>query len=417
MRQCFFLVEGRVEVEGCRCAPVAVDVDGHGDAAARHFVVFRAVRCGVACGVELQVDGKGALVLVDRAAVLEMDVLCEAWFESGVTDAYVEGVGIGERVGNHVGDVGPSGIGVVAELELFLAAELVLEVDDGRGVDDGAAQERVDAAFLVIDFAELRLHVGADGEAVLRAVHAQLGPQAVVLPDVLRVAALLFVLHDVGCVEELVVVIDVDAEHVVVGVEDGADVAVVVAEGVAIAVVELQEGLVGDGFAVAEACVEVVVVVRATVVLHFVIDGVAAAECLEEVVVGLRVAVAVVVRVAVAASDAERDVPSGLLQAFVDLQGGRAADVLRAVPVVAEAVVHADAAGQLAVVGQRGGGELEGVVVPGGRLAAARAAVSAEVEFGAEEDVPRRVGLPLYLVLESEVAVVTVAMVPAGGVG
>ena len=411
------LVECRVEVEGCRCSPVAVDVDGCGDASARHFVVFRAVCCAVVRGMELEVDGKGALTLDDGLAVVEVDVLREAWLESGVTDAYVEGVGVGECVGNHVDDVRPSGIGVVSELYLFLSAELVLEVDDGRCVDDGASQQRVDAPFLVIHLADLRLYVCTDGQAVFRAVHAELEPHAVVLSDVLGVAALLLVRHGILVVVEEVVVIDVDAEHVVPRVEDGAHVAVVVAEGVAIAVVELQIRLVCDGFAVAQSGVEVVAVVRASVVLHFVIDGVAAAECLQEVVVGLRVAVAVVVRVAVSASDAERDVPSGFLQAFVDLQGCRCVDVVRVVPVVAQPVVHADAFGQVAIVSQRGGGVLEGVVFPGCGLAAACAPALAVAELGAEEDVPRRVGLPLYLVLEVEVAVAVRAMVPAGGVG
>ena len=122
----------------------------------------------------------------------------------------------------------------------------------------------------------------------------------------------------------------------------------------------------------------------------------------------MRVAVSVVVRVAVAASDAKCDVSSGLLQPFVDLQRGGGADVLRAVPVVAQAVVHADSLGQSGIVGQRSGGELEWVVVPSGRFVAAFAMGSAETEFWSELDVPRRVGLPLYAILESEVAAVAV---------
>ena len=46
--------------------------------------------------------------------------------------------------------------------------------------------------------------------------------------------------------------------------------------------------------------------------------------------------------VAVAASEVECDVASGLLQPFVYLEGGGGVDVFRAVPVVAQAVVYAD---------------------------------------------------------------------------
>ena len=287
--------------------------------------------------MELEVKGRGALAVCDCAAVVEVDVLCEARLESCVTDAYVERVGVGNCVGNHVQHIWPACIGVVAELELLLATELILEVHDRRGVDDCSPQQGVDAPFLIIHLADLRSQVRPDGQAVFGAVHAQLQADVVVLPCVARIAALLLVLYDVRRVEELVVVVGVDAQQVVVRVEDGAHVAVVVAEVEAVVVGELQESLICDGFAVAEACGEVVAVVRAAVVLHLMIDGVAAVKRVDEVVVRLRVVVALVVRVAVAAAQVERNVSSGFLQALVDLQGGRGVDVLRTVPAGARA--------------------------------------------------------------------------------
>ena len=220
-------------------------------------------------------------------AATVVEVLGATWLECCVTDAYIERVGITQCVGNHVGDVGPSGVGIVAEVELLLTAELVAEVHDGRGVDDGAAKQCVDSAFPVIDFADLWLHVCSDGQAIFGAVHADLQTEVVVLSYVACVADLLQIRYCMLGVVEITVVASVHAQRVVVWVEDGADVAIVVAEAVSVVVGELQGGLICDGFAVAEAGVEVVVVVCAAVVLHFMVDGVAAVECLYEVIVCL----------------------------------------------------------------------------------------------------------------------------------
>ena len=360
------LVDGSVEVVVRSRIPVAVHIDRHRDATARHLVVFRSVRGAIASCVELKGDCVGALVVDNRSAILELDVLGEARLELRVTYSYIKWVRVAQRIGNHIGDVGPTRIGVVAELQLFLTAEAVLEVHDRRGVDDGSTKQSVDTPFLIVNFADLRLHVSADGQTILGAVDAQLKTQVVVLTYVLGVAALLLVLYRIVAIVEIIVVVLVHAKQVVVRVEDGADVAVVVAEVVAIAVTELLESLIGDGLAVIDACIEVVVVVRATVVLHFMVDGVLAAECLQEVVVRLRVAVPLTVRVAVAAANIQRHVSPGLLQPFVDLQGGRGVDVLRGVPVVAQPVVHANLLCESGIVGQRSGGELEGIVVPSG---------------------------------------------------
>lgn len=176
------------------------------------------------------------MVFDHRAAIVEVEALGETWLESCVADSYVERVGIGERVGNHVGDVGPSCVGIVAEVELLLPAELVAEVHNGRGIDDGAAKQCVDSAFPVIDFADLWLYVCTDGEAVFGAVHADLQTEVVVLAYVACVTALLLVLHHILGVVEIIVVFCVHAQHVVVGIEDGADVAIVVAEVVLVVV-------------------------------------------------------------------------------------------------------------------------------------------------------------------------------------
>lgn len=247
---------------------------------------------------------------------------------------------------------------------MFLTAEPVLEVHDRRGIHDGSTKQSVYAAFVVVHFADLRLHITSDCQAIFGTVDAQLKTEVVVLTYVASVAALLLVLHHILGIEEIIIVIDVHAQHVVEWVEDGTDVSIIVAEVVAIVVSELQESLIGDGLAVTEARREVVVVVRTTIILHFMIDGVAAIKCLEEVVIRLRVTVSVVVRVAVTASKIECDVPAWLFQPFVDLKRGRGVDVLGTAPIAAQPVVYANLLSEVEIVGKRGGGELKGVVVP-----------------------------------------------------
>ena len=407
----FLAVQSRIEIVVGRSPPVAVHIHWHRHSATRHLVVFRTVRSAVPRSIELEVDSICALVVDNCPAILELNILGETRLQFRVTYTYIKRVCIAQRIGNHVRNVGPTRIGIVSELQLFLTAEPVLEVHYRRGVDDSPSEQSVYAALVIVDLTDLRLHISADGQTIFRAVDAYLKSQVVVLTNVLGVTALLLVLNHILRIEEVVVVILVHTQDVVVRVEDRTHIPVVVAEVVAIVVGQLQESLIGDGLAVTETRIEVVAVVRATIILHFMIDRVFAAECLQQIVIRLRIAVSVVVRIAITATQIQRNVSSGLLQSLVDLQRSRGVDVLRTAPVVAQTVVHTDLLCQSSIVGQWSGGELEGVVVPSGRFIATFTMTSAETELRSEHNVPSRVGLPFHSVLETEVAVVVAAMV------
>ena len=146
------------------------------------------------------------MLFVDRTVVVGRHVVGERGLQFGVSEAYVQGVGVRQCVGYEVGNAGLAGVAVVAEVQLFGAAEHVAEVDGRRGIEDGAAHIVVLRSFGVVDAVDLRLQVGTDGQAVERTVHAQLQTDVVVLVDIGGVVALV----DVGCgqVGPLPIVVD-----------------------------------------------------------------------------------------------------------------------------------------------------------------------------------------------------------------
>ena len=137
---------------------------------------------------EIEVGYDGALVAHDVVVVVGVQRVGERGLQSGVTLGDVEWVGV-------VGDVEQlrhlrlAGLAAVVEPEVALLAELVVEVEGRRQVDDVAYGVDVDTAVVLDEVGVLRLDEETDVVVVFLDAVAQVQSDVVCVVLVFRVAA------------------------------------------------------------------------------------------------------------------------------------------------------------------------------------------------------------------------------------
>ena len=273
------LVERCVEAHPCAQVPSAADVHGPAVADAGCGVVDGGVGDGATRHAAPQAAIPSHLPLGDVVVVLDVEVVVPRTFQSGVTRADVEGVTVVHDF-DEVGHGGLRQAAVVADAQLAGVGYLPSEVEARCPVLHVANGVDVHAALLVLHVGALRLEVDAHVEVEFLSV-LELAVVAEHEVDVLIELLVCGVLavHGIAC--ELG---EVDAEalerHALVRavVEvDGRDVgqslvlqgflqlvvyhhlAVAVLEAVLPLVAELHDGSLEDGFGVADAALDAVV--------------------------------------------------------------------------------------------------------------------------------------------------------------
>ena len=184
----------RVEVHVHPAVPVAVHVFGLGHPSARLLVIFRAAGGAVLCGAELCRGRERPLQRRDALVIVGLHLLGERGLQVRVSQADVQRIGIAERVGDEVGDVGLSGVSAVLQAQLLLLGEPVAEVEGGRGVHHMAAHVVVLGPFGIVHRIVLRLGAHTRRDAIACAHDAPLQVDVMVGIGVFRGVALV----DVG---------------------------------------------------------------------------------------------------------------------------------------------------------------------------------------------------------------------------